>query len=294
MKNNENHKARFAFFGTEPLAEAVLDELEQAGFRPALIVADRDKIGRNKKVELPVEKKWAEERGISVMQPEKIDADFLAQLKKESWDFFVVASYGKMLPESLLDIPVHGVLNIHPSLLPRLRGPSPIRSTILNDERETGVTIMLMDDKIDHGPIIAQRSMPIADEYWPIRGSELDMALARLGGALLATVLPEWLAGHIEAREQNHDLATYTQLMKKEDGLLDLKANGYSNLLKVRAYEGWPSTYAFFERAGKKIRVQILDAHLDGANLVIDRVKPEGKRAMSYEEFLRSGARPIE
>jgi methionyl-tRNA formyltransferase len=161
----------------------------------------------------------------------------------------------------------------------------------LNDEKNTGVSIMFVDEELDHGPIVAQKAVPLS--AWPMRASQLEETLMREGGALLARLLPHWIAGEIDARPQNHDLATYSEKIKKEAGLLDLGGNGYANLLKIRAFEGWPGTYAFFERAGKKIRVGILDAHLQNEKLVIDIVKPEGKREMSYEEFLRSGARAL-
>ena len=113
-------------------------------------------------------------------------------------------------------------------------------------------------------------------------------------------MLPLWLSGQIEAREQNHDVATYCTKFTKEDGMLDLSADplptgrqAYQNLLKIRAFEGWPGTFAFFERGGKRIRVQILDARLEGENLVIESVKPEGKARMPYADFLRSGAKPV-
>jgi len=280
MTNQKKNAAdtRFIFFGTAPLKDSVLRELEREGYVPAKIV-----------------------------ESAPITPDLTEELRKSKWDFFLVASYGRKIPEELLAMPRRGVVNVHPSLLPSLRGPSPIRSAILNDQKETGVSIMLLDNELDHGPIIAQKKVAIPE--WPPRGRALDELLAREGGTLLATILPAWLAGEIEARPQNDDLATYCHAFKKEDGLLDLRADAYQNLLKIRALEGWPGTYTFFERAGKKIRVGILDAHIEGnpstpfdraqdkslraSKLVIDTVKPEGKREMGYEEFLRSGAQPF-
>ncbi len=256
------NSSRFVFFGTTPLAHGVLEELAKAGFVPKLTFDSVD-----------------------------ITPEFIDGLSREQWDFFVVASFGKILPKNLIELPKSGTLNVHPSVLPRLRGPSPIRSAILNDERESGVSVMLMDDKMDHGPLIAQRRIPV--EPWPPYGKALDELFANEGGKLLAQILPLWLQGEIQTQEQNHDLATYTEKFTKEDGLLDLKDDAYKNLLKIRAFEGWPGTYVFFERAGKKIRVQILDAHLEGQKLVLDTVKPEGKKEMRYEEFLRSGAKPV-
>ena len=282
-------KISFVFFGTPQLAVTVLDELEATSLVPSLVVTMPDeKKGRGLALTPPPVKTWAESRDITLLQPEQLHSNILENVGM-SWDAFVVVAYGKLLPKEILEIPKCGTLNVHTSLLPRLRGPSPIRSAILNDEKKTGVSILLLDEEMDHGPLIAQKPVTVA---WPPHASELERALMQAGGRLLAQILPQWVAGNIEAREQNHDLATYSEKIEKEDGLLDLNADAYKNLLKIRAFEGWPSTYAFFERNKKKIRVQILDAHLDNEKLVIDKVKPEGKREMSYEEFLRSGARP--
>jgi methionyl-tRNA formyltransferase len=297
----ESRRVRFAFFGTPELAVTVLEELAAAGLVPALIVTMPDeKKGRGLSLSPPPVKTWAESRDIEALQPEHVDPEFVATLKAKSRklkaDVFIVVAYGKILNKEVLEIPSRGVLNVHPSLLPRLRGPSPIRSAILNDDRATGVSIILLDEEMDHGPLVAQKPVAIG---WPARAGELERALMEAGGTLLAQILPQWVMGNIEAREQNHDLATYSEKIEKEDGLLDLNADGYTNLLKIRAYEGWPGTYAFFERGGKRIRVQILDAHMDpsttlgASKLIIDKVKPEGKREMGYEEFLRSGASPL-
>ena len=293
------NKTSFVFFGTAPLALAVLDALELAGYLPALIVAGPDGIdARKKTAQLPPEKTWALAHGIEVVQPKRLDEEFIAKLKSAPWELFVVASYGRIIPKELLDIPTHGALNMHPSLLPRLRGPSPIRSAILTDEKETGVTVIALDEALDHGPIIAQKKVAIPE--WPPHGNMLDALLAEEGGKMLASILPHWLSGDIEAHEQNHDLATYCEMFKKEDGLIDLNDDSYQNLLKIRAYEGWPGTYTFFEthstssgQEARKIRVKIVDAHVEDGALKIDRVVPEGKGEMDYEEFLRSGARPL-
>lgn len=278
-------KLPYVFFGTGEIAVGALLELEKAHLLPSLIVTASDKPqGRKLVLTPPPVKVWAAEYGIEVLQPEKLDDAFLYTLKPKTYTLFVVVDYGKFLPKALLDLPKHGVINMHPSLLPRLRGPSPIRSAILNDEKHTGVSIMLVDAKMDHGPIIAQRPVPIPN--WPPKGRELDALLSQEGGKLLAHILPHWVRGEIEAHEQNHDIATYSKMFKKEDGLLDV-VNGdpYQNLLKIRAFDGWPGTYAFFEKGGRKIRVKILAAHMENGTLVIDTVKPEGKKEMSFSDF---------
>jgi len=303
MKKNlqSPNDVRFCFFGTPKLAVTVLDELERSGFKPALVVTRPDApVGRGKVLTPPPVKVWAEKRNIEVLKPEKITEDLIHQIKTSDvlsevngWDVFIVAAYGKILPQELLDIPEHGALNMHPSLLPRLRGPSPIRSAILNDEREVGVTIMLLDAEMDHGPIVEQKIVDPPAGGWPPRASELENTLAHAGGKLLARTILPWVKGEIASQEQDHNAATFCRIIKKEDGLLDLNGDAHHNLLKIRGLEGWPGTYTFFEKSGKKIRVQIIDAHLaDDGSLLIDTVRPESKSDMPYADFVRSGATP--
>lgn len=285
---------RFAFFGTAHTAEQVLNELEKVGLMPALIVTAPDKPkGRGLEMTPSPVAQWATARSIPLDKPEKLTPEWRAQFGQQSWDVCVVADYGKILSEKLLQIPTHGFLNMHPSLLPRLRGSSPIRSAILHDEKKVGVTVMLLDKEMDHGPIIAQREIPLPE--WPAHGRDLDETLPKAGGALLAQTLPQWVEGTITAHEQDHSAATYTRQFTKEDGLITLSDDPYTNLLKIRALEGWPGTYTYFERAGKKIRVVITEAHLDSHGaLVLDTVIPEGKKEMDYEAFARSGATPTD
>lgn len=278
-------ESRIAFFGTDPLAGPILAELDRAGIPLSLIVAGADKLDRKKNPVPPTEKQWALEHGIAVVQPVKIDSAFIDSLASEAWDLFIVASYGKILPKRLLDIPARGVVNVHPSLLPLLRGPSPIRSAILRDMKETGVTIMQMDSEMDHGPIISQKKIKV--EPWPMNGRELDRLLAEEGARLLASIVPLWLSGDIEAHEQHHDLATYCSFIEKDHALIDLAADARENLLRIAAYDGWPVAHFFVERNGARTRIQVIDAHLEGSRLILDRVKPEGKGEMSYPEFER-------
>lgn len=280
---------RFAFFGTSHIAVMVLDALAAEGFTPGLIVTlPEKKKGRGLEEKKTDVAAWADSHAIPLAYEW---ADFEKSAPAGGWDVAIVVDYGKILPRTILGIPRHGFLNMHPSLLPRFRGPSPMRSAILHDERETGVTMIRVDEEMDHGPIIAQKK--IALKEWPLRNSELENILVPEGGALLARILPEYVSGDITPREQNHDIATYSEKFTKEDGLLDLSDDPYKNLLKIRAFEKWPGTHAFFARAGKTIRVAILDADIINGKLYIHTVKPEGKNEMRYEEFLRSGAVPV-
>ncbi|HEY4525166.1 MAG TPA: methionyl-tRNA formyltransferase [Candidatus Paceibacterota bacterium] len=275
----------YTFFGTGTIARIALEELDRRGSPPTLVVTAPDRAqGRGLASAPSPVGAWAQEHGVEVLKPAQFDESFLAHLKSRAHPLFVVADYGAILPKALLDIPARGALNIHPSLLPRLRGPSPIRSAILTDEKDTGITVILLDEAMDHGPIVAQRKVPIRE--WPPRGTSLDELLAREGGRLLADIIPLWMRGEIEPRAQNHDVATYCTKFKKEDGEIDLSGDAYSNLLKIRAFEGWPTAYTFLIKGDKKIRVKILDAHLENRALVLDRVIPEGKREMSFAEFL--------
>ena len=289
MNPKKSDAIRFVFFGTGEIAKIALQELLQSNFVPALVVTAPDKPrGRGLESVPTAVASFAAEHNLPISKAQKLDNEFLSDLRETSCDLFVVVDYGALLPQALLDIPERGTLNMHPSLLPRLRGPSPIRTAILNDEKEVGVSIMLVDEKMDHGPIVAQRKITIAN--WPPLGRTLDTLLAHEGGRLLAEILPLWVAGEIIAQPQNHDIATVSKRFKKEDGLLDLEGNARANYLKIRAFDGWPGTYTFSERNGKRIRVQIIDAELQGEKLVIKTVKPEGKKEMAYADFVRTNA----
>lgn len=283
---------KYAFFGTGDIARLVLEELVSAKLYPALVVTAPDAPkGRGMNLSPTPVGILAENLALKTIKPNRLDEETVTELKKESWDVFAVADYGAILRDNVLEMPTRGVLNMHPSLLPRLRGPSPIRSAILTDERHTGVTIMQLDAEMDHGPIIAKRTVPV--EPWPPRASVLEEVLARDGGRLLADMIPLWVNKEIEAHPQNHDVATYTRKFEKRDGLIKFMDDPYTNLLKIRAYEGWPTAYAFFERDGKEVRVQILEAHISHDVLVLDTVRPEGKNTMAYSEFVRTGATPV-
>jgi len=276
---------RFVFFGTSRFAVGVLDELCRSGFTPALVVAGADtKRGRGMEIKPPPTKVWAGERNIAVAQPEKLNERFIGELQNSEWDVFVVASYGKLLPKKLLEMPQRGTLNVHPSLLPRWRGASPIQASILHDD-ETGVSIMLLDEEMDHGPIVAQAR--ISPEEWPIKAGLLRELLAAEGGKLLAEVMLPFLSGEITPEEQEHEQATFCKKVQREDGLIDLNGEPQQNFRKIQAYSPTPGAYFFVERGGKHMRVKVAQASLRDSGLVIERVVPEGKREMDYQDFLR-------
>ncbi len=278
MKNNNYN---FVFFGTPILSVWVLEELKKKGVVPSILVTAPDApSGRNLKLTPSPVKVWGSENNIPVYEVEtfrkKPTPEFLLKTK---WDFFVVAAYNFILPKSILDLPLKGTLNVHPSLLPEMRGPSPVRSSILLDKKNAvGVSIILLDEEVDHGPIITQKEMEL--ETWPIKGRILDELLFRKGGKILGDVIPEWLKNKMTPKEQNHSLATFSKKFKKEDGLVDLNDDGYQNYLKYCAFDGWPRVY-YFDQNGK--RIIITDAELNDNKFIIKRIIPEGEKERDYK-----------
>ena len=274
---------RIAFFGTPDFATYVLDELVDAGLQPDLVVTVPDKpAGRGLVPQASPVKEWALEHETDLLQPEKLNASDpeADMILNSEWDLFIVAGYGKLLPKEMLTLPRNGVLNVHPSLLPKYRGPSPIEAQILDDVKEVGVSIILLDEEMDHGPVLAQAS--VSPEPWPFKRSELEDLLWHEGGALLAEVIPQHVSGELKPVEQHHADATFTKKLTKEDGLLELTDDGYKNYLKFCALEGWPGTYFFAERNGTKVRMKITDAKYENGAFTPLKVVPEGKKEMDY------------
>ena len=280
MKIND---AKIAFFGSSEMSVFALEELMQSGIVPVVIITMPDaKAGRGRVLTPPPTKLWADKHGIDVLQPDRIDSEFIAELNNTEWDAFIVFAYGNILPQALLDIPFKSTLNIHPSMLPLLRGPSPVRSAIARDERESvGISIIELDAKMDHGPIVAQASIELSE--WPMKGTILDEMLSREGGKLLAEAIPLWLSGKLVPEEQEHSAATYCNFIEKKDGEMLDTDNDYDKYLKYCAYDGWPGTF-FFDKNGK--RIKITEAHLSpNGEFIIDKIIPEGKKEVDYKNY---------
>lgn len=277
----------FVFFGTPEFAVSILEELKKAEILPSLVVTAPDKPkGRGLVLTPPPVKIWAQMHNVPVVQPVKLDNEFTDKLKGNPYRLFVVAAYGKIIPKAVLDIPANGTLNVHPSLLPKYRGASPIQSQILADEKEVGVTIMLIDEEMDHGPILDIKKVEAGKN---ITAPELEDLLAHEGGKMLSVVIPKWIAGEITPTEQNHREATFTRKITKEDGLIILSDDQHKNYLKYRALTPWPGTYFFATRGSKKIRVSIKKAEFIEEKLIIKQVLPDGGKVMNFDDFLRGG-----
>ena len=279
---------KFAFFGTPDLAVTALSEMETFGVVPSLVVTTPDApVGRKQIITPPPTKVWATERNIPVFQPGTLkDQTALAPLTKESWDFFVVFAYGKIMPEWLLNLPTYGTINAHPSLLPKLRGASPIRSTILTDLSAAGVTIMQMDKEMDHGPILYQQPVPLTA---PISGLELDRTLSLMCGDLLVHVMRELPKGTITPTPQDHTQATFCTKITKEMSEVTIDPHhlptgdtALSIYRKIMAFAGWPET--FFIHDGKRFKIKAACLKSDGT-LSIERIVPEGKKEIAFTDY---------
>lgn len=288
MDTNKSRHLKTIFFGTSFFSVLVLDELKNDGFLPTLIITAEDKpVGRKLILTPPPVKIWAMDHGIPHIQPKSLRKDFLPSFITEhgkDWDLFLVASYGKIIPKEVLDIPRFGALNVHPSLLPKLRGASPLQSAILF-ENETGVTIMKIDEEMDHGPLLDQKKIDFPS--WPPSYDELEKVLGKEGGKMLADIIPPWIEGKIKEIPQNHIEATFTKKIEKEDGYIDLLENPELNYRKIQAFSHWPKAYYFEEVDNKKIRVNVTEAELRNGELKIKRVIPEGRKEMRHDDFLR-------
>lgn len=276
---------KIIFFGTPKFSVKILEHLEKAKLTPALIITSPDKPkGRKLRLAPPAVKTWAEERGIEYLQPDtlKNNPTLIARISALAPDLIILASYGKFLPKEILEIPKHGSLNVHPSLLPKLRGPSPIQSAILNGDKETGVTIILMNEKMDEGPILTNNKLQITNCK---TSKELGEELAELGGKLLTETIPKWLKGEIKPQPQDHREATYTKMFTKKDGLIDLSEPSEVIERKIRAFTPWPGAYVF----AKGKRIIITKAELGkNSTLKIKRVKPESKKEMDFRDYIKS------
>ena len=234
------------FLGTPAFAVPSLERLARDGHQIAAVVTQPDRpAGRKRQPRSSPVKIAAQGLGLPVPQPANLrDTDFIANMRRLSPEVMVVAAYGEVLRQSVLDIPARGVLNIHPSLLPRWRGASPIPAAILAGDERTGISIMLMDAGMDSGPLLAQTDVPIADEDTTL---SLTDTLAREGADLIARTLPRWLSAELAPKPQDEELATYCPLLRKGDGAIDWALPAVDIWRRVRAYNPWPGAFTLLD-----------------------------------------------
>ena len=299
---------RIVFFGSSDFAVESLRKLIESKHEVLSVVTQPDrKKGRHLLLEMTSVKHTALKYKVQILQPEKInDSNFISSLKKLNVDIFVVVAYGAILPKKLLDIPELGSLNLHASLLPKYRGPSPIQSVILNGDEITGNTVMLLDEKMDHGPVLLQEKIDITSDE---TAQTLHDKLSLSGSKLLSNTCDKWIKRMIEPEVQPEDLATYCQLIAREDGKIDWQKPAEIIERQVRAYYPWPGTFTFLNKKRLKIiSAKILNpgvpANKDEAGktfitdsgelgltcgqgtLIIKKLQLEGCEAMNSQNFI--------
>ncbi|MCF7865020.1 MAG: methionyl-tRNA formyltransferase [Candidatus Pacebacteria bacterium] len=291
------------YFGTSEFSIYALEQLIKRGVVPCAIVTVPDRpAGRKMEMASPPLKIWALSHGVNFFQFEKLkEENTIETLKMLSPDLFIVASYGKIIPEALLQIPKHGALNVHPSLLPKLRGATPLQTSIIQDMEYTGVSIIQMDKEMDHGPIVAMHEEKIPG--WPLPYPELEKYLALKGANILTDSLEGYISGKLKLTEQIHENATFTKKIEKQDGFITLDEltgeAGWNTFLKYNALIEWPGLFFFAHKGGASkgvdgtvdggvnIRVKVKEASWNTAleTMEILRVVPEGKKEMTWKDF---------
>jgi len=305
LKAPKAQKYKVIFIGTSEFAVPILKSLISCRLSPVAIVTQPDKkVGRKQEIKYSPVKKLALKHKISpILQPERI-IEAKPEIERLEPDLIIVAAFGQIIPKEILDIPKKGCLNIHPSLLPKYRGPSPIQSVILAGEKVTGVTIILMDEKIDHGPIIQDTRYKIQDTRLTYK--ELLEKLADLGAELLIETIPRWMEGKIKPKPQDEKKATYTKILRKEDGQIDWQKNAEDLERQIRAFDTWPKSYTYIKSKILKIlEVDVINSESDKqkgevfltnkkqlavqtgkGQLKLEEVQLEGRSPMKARDFL--------
>ena len=299
---------RIVYMGTPYFAIRPLEELAGNGYDVIAVYTQPDRpMGRGRVVDEPPVKKAALKLNLNVIQPENLKStEEISRLVELKPDAIVVAAYGQILRQTVLDIPPFGCINIHPSLLPVYRGMSPVPSAILNGDEFTGVSIMLLDKGVDTGPVLERAQIPVAAQD---NTGLLMEKLSRLGAQLLLDTLPRWFNKTITPQSQKNANATYTKTLTKEAGKIDWNLSAMELWRRVRAYQPWPGCYTQWQ--GKQLKIieaipLIGDGNVEPGKVVavkhesaafgircgdgilgVIKVQMEGKKIMTADEFLR-------
>lgn len=301
---------RVVYMGTPDFAVPALEALIDSHHDVVGVFTQPDRrSGRGKNVKPPPVKKTAQAADVPVFQPKKVKRNEEALDKLRQWDpdLVVVAAYGQILPESILELPRLGCVNIHASLLPEYRGAAPINWAIVRGEEKTGVTIMQMDVGLDTGPMLMKREIPIPDD---MTAQELHDQLSELGAEVVVEALDKLAAGVLEPEPQDDELSSYAPMLSKESGRIDWKKGNVEIANHIRGFNPWPGAYAFHERDGEQTRIkfhrarpttgdgeagEVLRADASAGELLIAcgqgavevvEIQAPGKRAMAARDFL--------
>lgn len=230
------------FMGTPDFAAVILEALAKSRHEIAYAVTQPDKArNRGKKIQYTPVKELALEKGIEVLQPEKVrgNEDFIGQMRECAPDIMIVAAYGQILPKEILELPKYGCINVHASLLPKLRGAAPIQKAIIDGEKETGVTIMQMAEGLDTGDMLLKESVEIGDMNY----SRLHDRLAEVGARLLIEALDLIEEGKVQAEKQDESLSTYAHMISKADGKVDFRRSPEEIERLIRGFDPWPGAF---------------------------------------------------
>jgi methionyl-tRNA formyltransferase len=295
-------RPRIVFMGTPEFAVSSLQACFDVGDVVAVVTQPDKPKGRGNALSIPPVKALALERGVTVLQPAKLRTPpFSEELRKLAPDVCVVTAYGRILPKDVLEVPPHGCVNVHASLLPRFRGAAPIQWAIAHGDTETGVALMRMDEGLDTGPVIAMKRLPIAPDE---TSAALHEKLSRLGGELLRESLPAYLRGELKPVPQPSEGVVLAPIIQKEDGLLDFTKPAVELERRVRAFTPWPGAFTGIHDSRLKVhRMKVgsgrgapgtvlaagpggIEVACGEGSIVLLDVQPEGKRVMAAGEFL--------
>lgn len=302
-------KLRTIFMGTSGFASVILNDLIKENYNIISVYTQPGKkSGRDQEISPSKVKITAEENKIPVFEPSSLDKETQAKIMEQKPDLIIVAAYGKIIPRDFLNIPGFGIINIHGSLLPKFRGPSPVQNALLNGEKETGTTIMLMDEKIDSGDILGQEPLPVSENE---TYAELSEKMAVLSSRLLLKTLPLWIEKKIKPRKQDSLEATYCQLIEKSDGRIFWDDEAANIFNKFRAFNSWPGIFTFWENDNTLKRIKLNKISLGNKEaerkydigevfklengiaiqaakgfILPETIQLEGKKEMTMEEFI--------
>lgn len=258
-----NNNLKVVFMGTPDFAVPTLESLYNSGFDISLVISQEDKPkGRGKKLQPTPVKEKALELGLQVFQPKKInERESIDKIKEINPDFIVVVAYGQILKSEILNIPQYGCLNVHASILPKLRGAAPINWAIINGDNETGISIMKMEEGLDSGDTILIQSTPIKAE------DDVDTIhdrLSKMGGELIVKAMNDIVENKAIFTPQNHEISTYAPMINKELGRINWCSNGVDIVNKVRGLKSWPNAFSYYKEDMVKIhKVDFLDKRVN-------------------------------
>lgn len=263
-------KIKIIFFGTHDFAKTILQGLTTSPlFEIKKVITQPDKpTGRKQTLQKSPVKIFAEENNLQIDQPENLKN---YNLEPNTYDLFIVAQYGLLIPENILNIPKNGTINTHTSLLPKYRGASPIQSAILNGEKKTGVTIMLMDKGMDTGPILSQKEVIIEDDETYI---ELDSKMAQIASQLLLETIPKYIDGLISPQTQSEDEVTLCKKLSRDDGRINWQNKSKQIYNQYRAFTPWPGIWTIWNDK----RIKLLKVQLSNQKLASGQVKLESNK----------------